>query len=93
MSLPKQEKKIGNCGNAIAENGRKKRKNWNGIMAMALPKQVKIFFGNYGNVIAENGRKKKLWLPEFKKKKCYVHNIFTTFSQQITGNQLLLVQI
>ena len=28
-----------------------------------------------------------------KKKKCYIHNIFTTFSQQITGNQLLLVQI
>ena len=67
------------------------------IMAMALPKQVKFFFGNCGNVIVENGRKKKLWLPksgeEFKKKKCYIYNIFTTFSQQITGDQLLLVQI
>ena len=45
---------------------------------------------NCGNVIAENGRKKKLLLPksgkEFKKKKCYVHNIFIILSQQITGN-------
>ena len=67
------------------------------IVAIALPKQVKFFFGNCGNVIAENGRKKKLWLPksgeEFKKNWCYIHNIFTIFSQQITGDQLLLVQI
>ena len=66
------------------------------IVEMALLKQVKFFFGNCGNVIAENGRKKKLWLPksgeEFKKK-YYVHNIFITFLQQITGNQLLLIQI
>ena len=45
------------------------------IVAMSLPKM---------------GGKKKLWLPKFgeklKKKKCYVHNIFTTFSQQITGD-------
>ena len=32
----------------------------------------------------------KIW-EGIKKKKCYVHNIFTTFSQQITGDQLLLV--
>ena len=57
---------------------------------MALPKYVKFFFGNCGNVIVENGRKKKFWLPkskeEFKKKKSYVNNIFTTFSQKITGD-------
>ena len=38
MPLPKQEKKekkIGNCGNGITENGKKKL---NGIMAMSLPK-------------------------------------------------------
>ena len=36
-------------------------------------------------------KKKKKWLPKSreelkkkKKKKCYIHNIFTTFSQQIT---------
>ena len=50
-------------------------------MAMPLPKM---------------GGKKK-WLlksrEELKKKKCYVHNIFTTFSQQNTGDWLLLVQI
>ena len=43
---------------------------------------------NCGNTIAENGRK-KLWLPksgEELKKKCYVYNIFITFSQQITGD-------
>jgi len=47
---------------------------------------------NCSNQVAENGRKKKrkeLWLPKSwggikKKKKFYVHNIFTIFSQQIT---------
>ena len=29
MSLPKQGKKIGNCGIAIAENGREKKLEWN----------------------------------------------------------------
>ena len=38
-----------------------------------------------GNVIAKNGRKKKIVVAEItceklKKKKCYVYNIFTTFS-------------
>ena len=36
------------------------------------------------------GKKKELWLPKawggIKKKKCYIHNIFTTFSQQITSD-------
>ena len=84
MPLLKQGKKIGNCGNVIAENGREK-KIWNGIVAMALSKQVKFFFGNCDDVIAENGRKKeKLWLLKsreefFKKKKKvlrlqYFHN-------------------
>ena len=46
--------------------------------------------GNCGNAIAENGRENKIVVAEIwegiKKKKCYVHNIFTTFSQQITGD-------
>ena len=29
MPLPKQGQKIGNCGNAIAENGREKKLEWN----------------------------------------------------------------
>ena len=48
MTLPKLgEKKIcfGNCGNAIAENVKKKKKKKN-------------CFGNCGNGIAENGEKK-----------------------------------
>ena len=82
MLLPKQEKKkklfFGNYGNGIAEN-EKKKIEW-----------------NYGNVIAENGREKKnfvakIWEEIFKK--CYVHNIFIILSQQIKGDQLLLVQI
>ena len=82
MPLPKQEKK---------------EKNFLVIVAMALPKMgKKKIEWNYGNVIAENGRKKKNLLPKFGKKflkKCYVHNIFIILSQQITGDQLLLVQI
>ena len=42
---------------------------------------------NRGNAITENGRKKKIMVTEIwggiKKKKCYVHNIFTRFLQQI----------
>ena len=49
------------------------------IVAIPLPKQgEKIFCKNCGNGIAENGGEKcgsKIW--ESKKKKCYVHNIFT----------------
>ena len=58
----------------------KKKKKLNGIMAMSLPKM---------------GGKKKLLPKSGKKflKKCYVHNIFIILSQQITGDQLLLVQI
>ena len=44
---------------------------------------------NCGNQVAEMGGKKKNMatkLPKMKgKKKYYVHNIFTSFSQQITG--------
>ena len=82
------KKKFGNCGNAIAKNGRKKKiLEWNcgngiaeigeiffwSIVAMSLPKM-----GGKKNVVAE------IW-GEIKKKMCYVHNIFTTFSQQITS--------
>ena len=81
--------KKSNCGNAIAEIG-KKRKN---------------IFGNCGNSIAKNGKKKlngimAMSLPKMggKKKfccwnlgrnfqkKCYVYNIFIILSQQITGD-------
>ena len=49
-----------NCGNAIAEIGKKKICN------------------NCGNDIAENGGKNVVPKSrESKKKKCYVHNIFT----------------
>ena len=37
--------------------------------------------------IAKIGEEKKKWLPKSEeelKNKCYIHNIFTTFSQQIT---------
>ena len=58
-----------NCDNTIAEIGEKKN------------------CGNCGNAIAENGREKKIMVAKIwggiKKKKCYVHNIFTIFSQQI----------
>ena len=68
------------------------------IVAMPLPKQGnKKKISNCGNGIAENGRKKKIVVAEITceelKKKNYVYNIFTIFSQQITGNQLLLVKI
>ena len=58
MALPKLGgKKIcfGNCGNAIAENVKKKVL---AIVAMALPKMLKKqkCFGNYGNA-----KKKKLF--------------------------------
>ena len=48
-------------------------------------------FMNCDNQVAENGKeKKKIVVAEIwggiKKKECYVHNIFTTFSQQITGD-------
>ena len=66
-----------NCGNAIAEIGKKK---FVAIVAMPLPKM--------------GGKKNGCWnLRRNLKKKCYVHNIFTTFSQQIIGDYLLLVQI
>lgn len=71
------------------------------IVATKLPKLQGIEERenmNCGNQVAKNGRKKKVVTEIWggikkKKKKCYVHNIFTTISQQITGDQLLLVQI
>ena len=59
-----------NWGNAIAEIGKKKFVT---IVAMTLPKM-----GGGGNVVSKSG--------ESKKKKCYVHNIFTI-------NQMWLVII
>ena len=67
-----------NFGNVIIEipAARNREKKIVAIVAMPLPKM---------------GEKKKkivvaaIW-GGIKKKKCYVHNIFTTFSQQITGD-------
>ena len=60
---------------------KRKKKNFDKlIVAMPLPKQGKKYCNNCGNGIAENGEKKKkvvLKFGENKKKKCYVHNIFT----------------
>ena len=92
MPLPKQGKKIGNCGNAIAENGREKKLKWNCGNGIAEIGEI-FFLSIVAMSLPKMGGKKNLWLlksvEEFKKKKCYVHNIFTTFSQQITGDQLL----
>ena len=70
MALPKLGGKKNlwdpNCGNAIAEIGRKK-KFVLAIVAMALPKMKK--------------KKKCYEICERVKKSCHVHNIFTTFSQ------------
>ena len=66
-------KKETNCGTAIAEIGEEKK-----------------ICSNCGNAIAENGREKKIVVAEIwggiKKKKYYVHIIFTTFSKKITGD-------
>ena len=64
LGVPKVKRKKKwqtNCGNTIAEIGEKKNCN------------------NCGNGIAENGEKKKWFrnLGRVKKKKYYVHNIFT----------------
>ena len=74
------EKKIfGNCGNAIAEN-EKKKKNVLAIVAMSLPKmeKKKFCFGNCGNGIAKNGGKKKRCyeICERVKKKVVTSTIF-----------------
>ena len=71
MALPKLGEKKNlwdpNCGNAIAEIGRKKIFIL-AIVAMALPKMEK---------------KKGCYeiCERVKKKSCHFHNIFTTFSQ------------
>ena len=85
MPLLKQGKKNGNCGNAIAENGRKKKLEWNcgngiaeigeiffwAIVAMSLPKMG----GKKKNCgcrnLGRNFKKKVLRLQQF-------YNIFTT---------------
>ena len=68
----KKKKKKLKCGNGIAEIGKKK---FLAIVAMPLPKM-----GGKKN----SGCQNHMW--GIKKKICYVYNIFTTFSQQITGN-------
>ena len=52
---------------------------WNPNCGNAIPKIGKKNCNNCGNGIAENGEKKKWFqnLGRVKKKKCYVHNIFT----------------
>ena len=60
--------KKSNCGNTIAEIGKKKEKIFLVIVAIALPKMEKKIEWNYGNVIAKNGRKKKYLLLKSGKK-------------------------
>ena len=64
--FPARAKKKTNCGNAIAEIGKKKRNFFLVIVALALPKMggAKKIEWNCGNVIAENGRKKKIVVAE-----------------------------
>ena len=62
--LPKSVDWETNCGNAIAEIGKKKFMT---IVAMSLPK-----IGGKKN----SGCRNHMW--GIKKKKCYVYNIFTT---------------
>ena len=77
--------KKSNCGNAIAEIG-KKEKFFLVIVVMTLSKmEKKKIEWNYGNVIAENGRKKKIvvaeiWEEILKKvlRSQYFYNTFTT---------------
>ena len=62
-----------NCGNTIAEIG-KKNFLWQLWQCHCRKWEEKKI------VVAE------ITCEEFKKKKCYVYNIFTIFSQQITGD-------
>ena len=80
------------CENSIAKIGRKK--NWLQLVCGNDIAEIwGKFCGNCGNVIAENVRKKKLVVAEIwggiKKKSATP----TIFLQQITCDQLLLVQI
>ena len=60
------------------------------VVAMALPKQGYKFLAIVEMPLPKMGGKKivvaKITCEELKKKKCYIYNIFTTFSQQITDN-------
>ena len=81
MPLPKQEKKEKKNLVIVTMALPKMKKKINGIMAISLPKM-----GGKKKFVAE------IW-EEILKKKYYIHNIFIILSQQITGDQLLLVQI
>ena len=59
--------KKSNCGNAIAEIG-KKRKKFFGNCGNGIAENGKKIEWNYGNVIAKNGREKKNLLPKSGKK-------------------------
>ena len=67
--LPKPANRETNCGNEIAEIGKKNL--WQCHCRKWEEKKI---------VVA------KITYEELKKKKCYIYNIFTTFSQQITSN-------
>ena len=73
-----------NCSNGIAEIGWKKNFAIGLWQCHCRNRGVKKNFGNCEKPIAENGKEKKKVVSEIWggiKKKCYVHNIFTTFSQ------------
>ena len=76
--------KKGNCGNAIAEIGKKRKFFFRNDGNSIAENEKKKIEWNYGNVIAENGRKKKIvakiWEEIFKKvlRSQYFYNTFTT---------------
>ena len=84
MVLPKLKKKYNVSG---------ERENW--ISVMRLPKFLSCPSSAHERIVATKlpkmgGKKKKKncgnkVAENEGKKKCYVHNIFTIFSQQITG--------
>ena len=71
MNISFLKKKKVECGNGIAEIG-------------------KLFFWQLWQCHCQKWEEKKIVVVEITceglKKKCYIHNIFTTFSQQIIGD-------
>ena len=78
--VPGQLKKS-NCGNVIAEKGKKKKKIWFGNCGNAIAdnvKKKKFILANCGNPIADNA-KKKLWNTWMSKKKVVTFTIFSQY--------------
>ena len=75
-----EKKNCGNCGNAIAENGRKKKI----VCGNGIAEIGGINFWQLWQWHCQKWKKKKKGYKiceRVKKKNCHIHNIFTTFSQ------------